>query len=248
MSQPALSVLTLNVEGQKHLAKVTQLLERLQPEVICLQEVFAVDLPQLAATVSGEFFFVPTVNINKPNNFGFAPVGENGVAIITRLPHGECEARQYHGTALPEVNDQDSNTPNRVVLWLDVALPETNDWVRIATTHFTWSPGGEVIPLQTQTIEKLLEIYSKEIKTGLLCGDFNAPRGNSIYQRLTQQLTDNIPATVKTTLDPDLHRAGQLDLVVDYFFTTPGYRVDSVECINGVSDHLAVFGQLRIQS
>ena len=62
---------------------------------------------------------------------------------------------------------------------------------------------------------------------------------------MANEYRDNIPTTVVTTIDPDLHsynraQHGRLAVVVDYLWTTASYRVGTVEIKSGVSDHCAV--------
>ncbi len=57
--------------------------------------------------------------------------------------------------------------------------------------------------------------------------------------------TDNIPSCYTTSIDPHLHRAGALDLLVDVLFTTPKYRASDVRLVSGLSDHMAVAGNIE---
>ena len=79
----------------------------------------------------------------------------------------------------------------------------------------------------------------------LLGGDFNAPRGGPIFARLARHWTDCIPADVTTSIDPELHRAGALELMVDGMFASPGVRVDSVRMHTGLSDHQGITATAR---
>ena len=74
----------------------------------------------------------------------------------------------------------------------------------------------------------------------VLCGDFNAPRGGEIFTRLATQSRDNVPSHYVTSIDPKLHRAGPLQLMVDGLFSTDGYRLSEVVLHNGVSDHCTI--------
>jgi endonuclease/exonuclease/phosphatase family metal-dependent hydrolase len=245
MPTASCSVLTLNIEGDRHLNQVTALLQQLQPEVACLQEVFKVHLPQLAEAMGGaEYHFVPMLLIDGKGGSRFPPLGEYGLAFFSRLPMGPVQVKYYAGDPahLPIRQDGKPNQTNRLVLWTDVQVG--NEWLRIATTHFTWSERGELTPLQAENFATLRSIYLSDIREGLFCGDFNAPRGGEIYHQLTQMFQDNIPPDITTTLDKDLHRAGDLQFVVDYLFTAGPYQITDVQLHAGVSDHLGVSGYL----
>lgn len=60
-----------------------------------------------------------------------------------------------------------------------------------------------------------------------------------------QNLKDNVPETYRTSIDGNIHRAGPLPLMVDCLFTTPGYTAADVVLKDGVSDHMAVAGEIR---
>ena len=74
----------------------------------------------------------------------------------------------------------------------------------------------------------------------VLTGDFNAPRGGTIFDLLARTWQDCIPQDVTTSIDPVLHRAGALTLMVDGLFTTPHYHATEVQLHTGLSDHQAI--------
>jgi hypothetical protein len=80
-----------------------------------------------------------------------------------------------------------------------------------------------------------------------MCGDFNAPRGRLIFDRIATKYKDNIPPYVTTTIDKNIHHAGDLQLVVDGLFSTSKYEVRSVQVLDGLSDHCAIIGEVFIK-
>ena len=51
---------------------------------------------------------------------------------------------------------------------------------------------------------------------------------------------------VKTTIDNQLHRSDdEIMVVVDGFFSQPEYEVDQVRVVPGVSDHMAIIGEVE---
>lgn len=239
-SSTSLKLLTCNIEGSRHLERVLPFLKAQQADVICLQEAFEIDLPVLAAELGASWDFVPLLNADRPNSFTHVGKGKWGLAILTTLPVIHKNYRYFVGSKdqIPLVDEQNSNCLNRAVLWVDVE--KEGEVYRLATTHFTWSPNGSYIPLQGENLVSLTEILQGEVHEFVLCGDFNSPRGGEIYQRLTTWLTDNIPVSATTTLDKKWHRAGDLQFVVDYVFTTNKYTAADVQLHDNVSDHMAV--------
>ena len=130
-------------------------------------------------------------------------------------------------------------------------VAKTGDFT-IATTHFTWTRFANADDRQHQHLKTMLELL-KPHPSLVFVGDFNAPRGGEIYDKLIQKYLDHTPKDVDTTLDPILHYAnryqpGKLKLVVDYVFTTPNIKVNKIEIKDGLSDHCAIVSQLNHQS
>mgnify|MGYP003739632349 CR=1 FL=1 len=110
-------------------------------------------------------------------------------------------------------------------------------------THFTWSPNGEANDEQRLDLAEMLS-QLENYDDFILCGDFNAPRGKEIFAQLASRYTDNLPPEVTTTIDGQFHYAGQLEIVVDGFFTTPRYQVESLQVRAGLSDHQGLLAQV----
>jgi endonuclease/exonuclease/phosphatase family metal-dependent hydrolase len=63
----------------------------------------------------------------------------------------------------------------------------------------------------------------------------------------SQAITDNIPASIETTVDKNLHKSGlDIRLVIDALFTTPHYLVENVHVVPNTSDHMAVVCEVKI--
>lgn len=232
-----LTILTLNIEGDKHLPAVTRLIQNTKPDVACLQEVFDDDYRRFTKKFDMKGKFLPTVYIDVPGKPGFQKRGVFGVAILSRLP-GTFEGTYYmkrRQKELPRFRGN-PNAGHRALLWQTIG-----DGPTIATTHFTWSKGGRATQKQRKELKTLMKLLNT-IQPDILCGDFNAPRGGEIWTALTKRLVDNIPPEVTSTIDPRLHYTKGLNIVVDGFFTKPGNRthVTSIKLVNGVSDHQAI--------
>lgn len=246
-------LISINIEGHKHLQqRVLPFLEEQQPDIICLQEVFAVDVPIIESKLQISGHFVPMADVIRATIHQQDAFGYIGLYIGSRLPiktkgkefyqHDDPEA----GVAPEFFRDGNENALDRAVAWLTVSAAD-GDYT-VATTHFIWSKRGEATPLQLESLDKMLAILSK-LPPHVLCGDFNAPRGRETFQRLASHYRDNIPADVTTTIDNQLHKATEeIELVVDGLFSQPEYEVSQVEVRDGVSDHKAIVGQIsRLQ-
>lgn len=237
---------TINIEGQRHLDAVTQFLQRQRPHVWCFQEVFADDAATLAHTFGAQHVFEPLVHIseNYPHQNGKS--GPWGIAIMSTFPIIEARSEYYKGDPhiLPELLERNPNSLNRALLHAEIDSPD--GVYSIATTHFTWANDGGTNSEQERDFLALKNVLA-DVEPDLLCGDFNSPRGRGgVFDELAHRYTDNIPTSVTSTIDPFLHRAGNLQLVVDGLFTTPRIVASNVIVHTGVSDHCAVTAQLSL--
>ena len=109
----AISVVTLNIEGDRHFDRFLPVIQKMQPDVVCLQEVFKVDLPRIAEAlgfVESQFAFMPMTSIDEENQYDISPRGEWGIALLTRLEHSSFTTLVYKGTGtVPKFT-----TPNSV--------------------------------------------------------------------------------------------------------------------------------------
>jgi endonuclease/exonuclease/phosphatase family metal-dependent hydrolase len=240
----ALKLLSLNIEGDNHWEKIIPFVKQENPDVLCLQEVYKVDLPAFAAEFSFHYTFVPLTTVTTENPYRLSLKGEWGIAILSKHPF-QSDFSYYvkHGNHIPEMVIGEPNSVDRAIIFADVE--KDNKIYRVATTHFTWADNGGATEEQAQDLEKLLTI-TETLGEHVLCGDFNAPRGLPIFSKLAATYTDNIPADVTTSLDNTLHRAGDKLklLMVDGLFTTLAYKASNVSVLKGLSDHCAVIGEI----
>lgn len=235
----AISLFTLNCEEDKHLDVILPYLIDQKFEVICLQEVFEKDLPQLAEAANAQAFYTPLSILD----------GKVwGIAILVRidLKIDAVQEHYYKGNAaqIPTFTFDTPNDVNRALLSVKVTKPGVtgrNQEFNVSTTHFTWAGKGGTNPEQAQDFPNLVHALNRVGET-VLCGDFNAPRGLEIFDTLATKYTDNIPNNVKTTIDQNLHRAKGLQLVVDGMFSSAKYLVKDVKVVDGISDHCGVQG------
>jgi endonuclease/exonuclease/phosphatase family metal-dependent hydrolase len=250
-----MKLVTLNIEGDKHLDKVLSFLKAEKPDAVCLQEVFAADVAHFESELGMTGHFATMTRVEEENRYGISPRGEWGIALFSHLPLLNVETLYYRGIGSKPVFTS-PNSPDRVVLSALVELSDQrysdqealSDYesksrpiVRLATTHFTWSAQGKSSAEQRHDFQSLARILDRH-EDWVLCGDFNAPRGGEIFHLFAERLQDSLPLDVTTTLDPNLHYAGPLDLAVDTIFSTHHYRIESVRVVAGLSDHQAIVG------
>lgn len=232
-----IKLITLNIEGDKHLARVIPFLEKEDADVVCLQETIEENIEQLKISRYPYASFAPMRVLNRPRN-----MAKRGLLILSKQQPSEQSITYYQGNEndLPVLTNAQAED-NRAVLYLSIQV-DTNIF-HIATTHFTWSVGGEVTQEQREQFERIKKML-RDKKELIFSGDFNTPRGKEIYTELATMYKDNIPSSVTTTLDPILHRKSGLEFVVDGLFTSPEYVVENIRIVEGISDHKALVGEI----
>ena len=244
-SDHVLTLASINIERSKHLSRVFSFLEAAGPDVVCLQEVIEEDICAFRNRLHYQHHVYAPLS-RHPDD------GQNrsqGLGIFSRLPFVETVEIAYAGEGtgydvLDLTSMHSKYRTNRYVLVL-VSITFGGQSFSIANTHFPWTPDGSAAEFQRKACGNLIAaLTGREL---VLCGDFNAPRGGEIFTRLATQWRDNVPSHYVTSIDPKLHRAGPLQLMVDGLFSTDGYRLSDVVLHNGVSDHCAITAVVHAQ-
>ncbi len=235
-------LISVNIEHDKHIDRLMPFFERERPDVLYLQEVFEEDFSLMREKFSMEGAFEPYLFVK--SSLGSGELHKSGCAILTKLPMRDIKVEYYYGNAseikthgLIAVEDQ-----SKVLLSANVEISGKS--YRLATTHFTWSADGDTTDRQREDLKKLLGLLREE-RSLILAGDFNAPRGREIFSELSKHYRDNIPREYTTSVDKNLHRAGDLQLMVDGLFSTEDIEFGNVKLVDGVSDHMAIVAEVK---
>jgi endonuclease/exonuclease/phosphatase family metal-dependent hydrolase len=238
-----MKLVSLNIEGSKHLEAVAAFLQKQDADVICLQETQP-DLQDFLASHGYTYATLPLTlrtddrDLDEPE----------GLLLATKHPV-TFDSFYYHKPAQhlrPFVKAQWRDTCAHGALFGDITFE--GQIFCIGTTHFTWSPDGKESAEQESDMEAFLE-KTNTMKPHIICGDFNIPRmHNSLYQTLCASYADNVPAHYTSSLDRTIHRLGNDpsrsiifdEYMVDYVFTQSPYTARDVELVFGISDHAAV--------
>ena len=224
----SLKLVSVNIEGQKHLKAVEELLRREKADVVCIMEACENDLNFLLSEYPHREF---------GPNFRLPESGATGVVIASQMPIGETRIFYADGSADLTIPMEGLGTHRPVCVSGRIGE------FKIGAIHFTWTPNMSETEKQKQDLERLVsEFAGQEI---ILTGDFNIPRGNGAYRQLAGVYRDNIPPEIRTTIDWELHRAKRegkprFEAMVDYLWSTPKYAVENIRVVSGVSDHCAL--------
>ncbi len=250
-----MKLISLNIEGNRHLALVQAFLKKENADVVCLQELFLSDGHLLAETLGMHFAFAPMYlelhdrsNSESSQEFGIGIFSRESIENIHIANYWSpsSELKQFDRTSFKTKRE----TERGVLFSADTRIEHT--LFPIAVTHFTWTPNGAPDVYQEKDADALLALLSKMPEV-ILCGDFNIPRDyNSLYNKFAAEYTDAIPRTYTSSLDLNLHRAAGdpvqreslARFMVDYIFLSKKYRAENVHLESGVSDHKAVIANI----
>ena len=234
----SLRLIQLNIQGSKHLDRFLPFLLHCAPDVVCVQELRDTDIERITNTLTMSHLFMPMARIAQENTQIYS-----GLGIFSRMPMVHHDIQYYAGcseivTDFDGTSAESKRTSQRFgVLSCDIKKEDVT--YRIATTHFTWSPDGLTTADQLEDVQKLLTVLADH-KEFILTGDFNAPRGKEVFTALASRYTDHVPKKYTSSIDPTLHRAGPLELMVDGILSTPHYQISDVHMVCGLSDHCAL--------
>lgn len=234
-----IKIISLNIEFNKHHGTIFPFFFMENPDVLILQEVLEEDLPLFKKNLQMGYVFAPLAKLKLPT--GIKTLGQ---ATFSKFKIKKSEVLDYRGDPkiLPVMERSEPEKMNRAVL--AVWVERNSEEFCLINTHFTWADGGGPTQVQLDDLEKMLKLLSKYGEF-VLCGDFNAPRGREVFDRLASLYKDNIPKDIKTTIDKNIHKAGDLGIVVDGFFTAKGYLAENVRVVGGVSDHMAIVANVK---
>lgn len=249
---PSLSLISVNIEGNRHLDRVIPFLQDHQPDVVCLQEVFESDYQRLASDFAMTGIFAP-MTLKPYREEDDSTLNPMGVAILSRLPITSTATHYYFRPADTIARYQREDKRSTIAVPYVYARVEAENYTfPVATTHFTWTPDGMLSDEQQTDVKALLASLAPYEEL-IICGDFNAPRGyNGVYDQISAKYIDHIPKEYTGSIDLSLHRNGKdpvegprmANFMVDYIFSTPHFAATNVELVSGVSDHTAVVGTI----
>lgn len=245
-----MKLITLNLEGDRHLDVALPFFARENPDILCLQEVYETDMVRIARDNAMHYAFEAMTL--RPRG-GIEETSQPfGIGLVSKKEIKRVSAHLYHET-VPPLSRFDDSTPERTNATIRrMVLIGEIEGMKIGTTHFNWSPNGVEDEAQLEAFPKLIEALNTYSEL-LLCGDFNIPRGvNSLYGRLISHFTDCIPLEIIGSVDVSRHRRRDTPLIaeriskymVDYILTRGNYSVSDVRQVCGVSDHCAFVAEI----
>ncbi|MES2134704.1 MAG: riboflavin kinase [Patescibacteria group bacterium] len=252
-----MKLITVNIEGDKHLERVLAFLEREHADVICMQELFVTDAVFFSERLNMQYAYSPMLYAKRKKS-DLETGEELGIGIFSHTPLTDVKSQNYWSPSdtLEQFDSTDVHTKRKTErhVLLSGNIDIAGELFTIATTHFTWTPNGLPDHYQETDAEALLSLLSRMPEV-IVCGDFNIPRGhNNLYKKITTIYKDAIPTSYISSLDLTLHRAGKdpieatnlAKFMVDYIFLSKKYEATEVRLEGNISDHMAVIGTIHV--
>ncbi len=241
-----MKLISVNIEVNKHHDTVLPFLKREKPDVVCIQELLDVDFDfyKKELNMEGVLKAVNYAHYSYPDS---ANGHKHGVAIFSKSISGSGDIH-YYGKNIARsyedyLSDREVNKISSALVWADIK-DEQGKILKFITTHLPVTKEGEVTDYQLEAVDGLLKSLNS-FSEFVLCGDTNAVRGREAFDKIAKKYKDNIPAEYQTSIDQNLHRVKGIQFMVDALFTTPGYKASNIKLIDGVSDHMAVVGEIE---
>lgn len=231
-----MKLISLNIQGKKHLHRWIPALRNLTPDVVCLQEIFLEDVGFAETELGMRGWFAGQAIVPEKNAHYVGGTGEWGNALFSREPLSRLEVHYYRGT-YPVVWEDEPTDCARAVIMAEIVFKGAV--FNLGMLHFTWSRNGQNTEAQKGDLERLFTVCKKYPEL-ILVGDFNIPRGTLLFTELTARFKSWVPESYVSSLDPVLFRYPDIRVVVDHLFTTDHYDVRDVRLLSGLSDHCAI--------
>ncbi|OGG61120.1 hypothetical protein A3C87_03140 [Candidatus Kaiserbacteria bacterium RIFCSPHIGHO2_02_FULL_49_34] len=232
----SIRVVSLNIEGRRHLERFPAYVRTLRPEIVLLQEVPFEERFRIGELLGLQLVdFIPMARSNGLIACDVWGLGCYVSAAVDAVAVVHAYYAQFPGTPICNAPEYQVNR-----ILQDIVLRHNNLMYKILHTHFTWTPNGLADAQQLEHYAVFQRLLAQQ-DSFVLFGDLNAPRGmNLVWADLAACYVDNIPQEAATTLDPVLHRVGHLPRIVDACFTHGKYTAHKVTLHAGLSDHQAV--------
>ncbi len=221
---------SLNIEKRIHLDKFIPFFKKKNLDIIALQEVCVSDVGKISEKLKMPYVVYQAMELNSHVT---GPKIEQGVAIFSKYP---LDKREAYILGLERI---------QTFYFLVVEIKILEKSIFFGTTHFPVTKEGQVTKFQLSVCNNLLKVLKKYPEI-IFMGDFNAPRGRKVFDKIKSKFTDHIPSIYKTSIDQNLHRVKGLQYMVDGLFTTNNIKINNVTLHDNISDHMAITGELLL--
>ena len=241
-------LLQWNILFKEKIENILEVLQEIQPDIICLQELKLNDkwnnYVDTAAVVAESLGF----------HYHFAPahVSQNGATIgngiFSRYPLLKKESFFVQEPKAAEAKAWDEG---RVVATADIDLQGVT--LKVSTTHLSYTDRFRETKQKEKEVRKLVTYLQKQGSSFIFSGDLNVTPTSNTIRELSKFLKDCGPSYDEptwTTKPFELYGFEETELRwrLDYVFATADITVNSARIVETkFSDHLPILVEFEVQ-
>jgi endonuclease/exonuclease/phosphatase family metal-dependent hydrolase len=228
----------LGTDGRLSVRRIARVIERFNPDVVCLQELdvgrersgLVDQAREIGRWLKMDAYFTPALQVSEEMY---------GNAVLSRYPLKIIKASPLPGLPGKPGFEQ------RALMWARLIINGRE--VDIFNTHLGLNAREREIQVHELLSENWLNHPSCSSAV-ICCGDFNSSRRSHAYQRMTEALDDAQKLAPHASRRPSWPAHFPL-LTLDYVFVSRGLQVKSVhipgqQLVKEASDHLPVICEL----
>ncbi len=243
-----MKLLQWNIWYQEKIENIAKLIQELDPDILCLQELTAdshynsgIHTAEYLRDLLGMRMFYKDAQLWKNKTSDKIEMG-NG--IFSKFPIASGEYTVVH-----PATDSPESSPYQGRIYLEANLKINGMYLTVGTTHLNGTPAFVEMPVKEQEAGALAKQLKKNTSRFIFTGDFNALPDSSTVKSVSEILHHVGPDfaeptwTTKPYQSPNF-QTDELKYRLDYVFTTPDIYVSSSEIIKtSYSDHLPILIQ-----
>ncbi len=248
------TILQWNIWLKEKPQNILRLLKRVNPDVICLQELSQnyyrtnfIDTPKYLSEKLGYNYSFAMAQ-SWPTETGDKIQG-NG--ILSRYPLINSKKHWVTPiTPISEDNYYDFANEGRVVLSVDIKIKGRT--VTFVTTHLSCSDYLEETLSRIKEEDIFLSLLKEKQSSTIIAGDFNLDEKSRLVHLMEQKYQHAGPDYKHKTwttksFDHNGFKGDKLEWRIDYIFTTKDIKVLKSKTVKTVySDHLPIFAEVEI--
>lgn len=208
---------------------------------ICPDNFSVYDVLKFSSTLGYEFAFAPLIllkNATESDQEGSAILSKYKILEIQKNRYDDGAQKNIPYFSVEDLNMKNGERPKKRFLYhytLLTALVELKGKkkVTISTTHFLvtdhTTPGHKDHEIKSLKniddiehskifLNRLIKIIDSINTPIVFTSDLNNPRGEYFYDLLAHELVDQVPVSLKSSIDPKINRVKNLKLLVDTMF------------------------------
>jgi endonuclease/exonuclease/phosphatase family metal-dependent hydrolase len=245
---PKLKVMTWNVLYKEKADNILSLIKRVDPDIVCCQEITADsyinprrDVPhEISELLGGEYRYLEVLTLldGKP--------GSMGNAVISKFPITKSRS------TLVQKGGSEIRYSAQTRGYVEISFAVDGHEITVGTTHLSYLDRFVETAERTKEADKLIDFISDNNQKFIVTGDFNSLPDSSTIKKMEKIFKSAGPDHSNKTwttkpFNYENFRVDGLEYRLDYIFVTADIKVLSSDIIKtDFSDHLPILAEVEI--